>query len=370
MGKRGKKPSELVKMKLCAITGGRCQFCNKYLFTDKVSLEDNNDSNLAHIVASSPDGPRGNESSHALADKIENLMLMCQEHHHLIDNHPEIYTVEFLQELKKEKEKIYATFSEIQNLQKTNIVILRSAIKGYQQVNYDLTSIIKSFLLEKIPEDSNGIDINLISKENYTDAKYWEDLEKELKYHFDLTIKRVLERNPEAHFSVFPIAPIPLIIKLGYFFGDKLSVDVYQKFREPESWSWREKKGTNEFQHKKQIIDDKKNVALVISLTAEIDEKRVFAIKRDIGVIYKISAKRLGVDCILSKNDLRNFWLKYQEVCEDVKTNYKDAVVHFFSAMPVSAAFEVGRRFMPGVYNKMKIYEEKDGFFETITIGE
>ena len=40
---------------------------------------------LAHIVASDPDGPRGNESSHALSDSPENIMLMCDGHHRLID---------------------------------------------------------------------------------------------------------------------------------------------------------------------------------------------------------------------------------------------------------------------------------------------
>lgn len=370
MGNRGKSPSELVKMKLCAVTGGRCQFCNKFLFTDSVTLEEINDSNIAHIIASSPDGPRGGEKSHELSDKIENLMLLCLEHHQLIDKKPDIYTVEFLQELKTEKEKAYAMFSNMQNLQKTNIVIFRSKIKGVQQVNYNLTSIIKSFLLEKIPEDSNGIEINLLSKEKYSDKKYWSELTEELEYKFDSSIIRILERNPEAHFSVFPIGPIPLIIKLGYAFGDKLNVDIYQKFREPDSWSWVEKKETNQFYYKKHTVGDKKLVALVISLTADISEDRVFNANNDIGVIYTIAAQRKGVDCILSKMDLRNFWVKYQEVCEEIRRNYKDVDVHLFSALPVSAAFEIGRRFMPGVYNKMKIYEENEGFFETITIGE
>lgn len=49
---RGPAPSQFTKYLLCAKAAGRCQFCNKYLFADSVTLEDNNDSNLAHIVAS------------------------------------------------------------------------------------------------------------------------------------------------------------------------------------------------------------------------------------------------------------------------------------------------------------------------------
>ena len=85
---RGPAPSSKTVSILIARAGGRCQFenCNKNVFLDEVTLDDTNDSNVAHIIASSPDGPRGSKTqSFVMSDKIENLMLMCLEHHHLID---------------------------------------------------------------------------------------------------------------------------------------------------------------------------------------------------------------------------------------------------------------------------------------------
>ena len=38
--------------------------------------------------------------------------------------------------------------------------------------------------------------------------------------------------------------------------------------------------------------------------------------------------------------------------------------------VPVSAAFEMGRRFMPGVYPKLTIYDFAEGFIKTLAIGE
>ena len=55
---RGKSPSSLTKWLLIARTAGRCQICNKFLLTDQFTMIDNDNSNMAHIVASSPDGPR------------------------------------------------------------------------------------------------------------------------------------------------------------------------------------------------------------------------------------------------------------------------------------------------------------------------
>ena len=37
--------------------------------------------------------------------------------------------------------------------------------------------------------------------------------------------------------------------------------------------------------------------------------------------------------------------------------------------MPVSAAFELGRRHMPAVHPILEIYDDDDGFFKTLEIG-
>ena len=107
---RGPAPSHKTVSILIARAGGRCQFenCNKNVFLDEVTLDDTNDSNVAHIIASSPDGPRGSKTqSFEMSDKIENLMLMCLDHHHLIDEKGQehIYTVERLRAMKASQEE-------------------------------------------------------------------------------------------------------------------------------------------------------------------------------------------------------------------------------------------------------------------------
>ena len=59
-----------------------------------------------HIVARSPDGPRGDASfPKEKIDKYDNLVLMCSIHHKLIDDQPSFYTVEKLKEIKSIHEK-------------------------------------------------------------------------------------------------------------------------------------------------------------------------------------------------------------------------------------------------------------------------
>ena len=58
---RGKKPTPATIMRLIAASGGHCQFagCPCNLFKDEMTWAEFNNSNVAHIVAASPDGPRG-----------------------------------------------------------------------------------------------------------------------------------------------------------------------------------------------------------------------------------------------------------------------------------------------------------------------
>ena len=79
---------------------------------------------------------------------------------------------------------------------------------------------------------------------------------------------------------------------------------------------------------------------------------------------------RTGVDCIKSNEDLSNFWHLYQETMEEILNEFsQECEINLFPAMPVSACFEVGRRYMKKTYPKVKVYEEYNGYFESIQLG-
>lgn len=181
-----------------------------------------------------------------------------------------------------------------------------------------------------------------------------------------LTINAILDEDPNAHFSVFPLAPMPLIMKLGYQIGDKTRADIFQFSRAEDSWNWVAKEQTNNFSVEKQILNDGNHIALVFSLTADIAMVRITEVY-DADILYFIRAERFGVDCIQSPADLTAFWNKYQAVCDEIKNTYPEVQeIGVFPAMPVSAAFEVGRRYMPGVYPRFRIYDDDNGFLKPL----
>jgi hypothetical protein len=97
-------------------SGNRCAFpgCKKALVHPESDLDDPVVlSEIAHIVARSSDGPRG-EYPLPLEerDKYDNLILLCEEHHHIVDSQPHTYTVERLRQMKSDHEKLILEATE------------------------------------------------------------------------------------------------------------------------------------------------------------------------------------------------------------------------------------------------------------------
>ena len=367
-----KKIKELTKLQLIANAGGRCQFpgCNKKLFIDGITLKEFNNSNIAHIIAASQDGARGNEMSYEYSDKLENLMLMCLDHHKLIDDNPEEYTVEKLYEMKKQQEEKVQKLLDEMDYPGTEIVIFESPIKNKQDVRVDFGQTAEAVREQRKNPPKQCTPIRV--EERYCDYKseeYWKKIEKQLIYKINEQINTKYFYTHDLKLSLFPMAPIPLIIKLGNILGDKKIIDIYQKTRTPDTWAWLATEITNEFEIKKEIIGTGNRIALILSLTAEVDFDRITDVLNDVGIIYHLKAKRNGVDCIKSLEDLKKFWEKFQNICDQIKNVDKKNEVFVFPAIPVSAAFEVGRRHMPKTHPIMHIYDEDNGFFKTLTIG-
>lgn len=84
---------------LWARVGGQCSICDQDLT--------NTGGDVAHIVARQPDGARGDaELSPEQRDAYDNLILLCPNHHRLIDlTEPEKWSAERLRQVKADQEE-------------------------------------------------------------------------------------------------------------------------------------------------------------------------------------------------------------------------------------------------------------------------
>ena len=114
---------EKIKLILMGKSGGKCEFrgCNKIVLEETLTGKSGIYSNFAHIIADRENGPRGDKIlSQKLAKEESNIMVLCFEHHKLVDENEKEYTVQLLNEMKEEHENY---IEELMKIPKNNNVI-------------------------------------------------------------------------------------------------------------------------------------------------------------------------------------------------------------------------------------------------------
>lgn len=232
---RGKDLSTSNKLKLVALAAGCCEFegCGVNLFKNDDTDEPLNWSQIAHIIASSPDGPRGNNDSHKISNCLENNMLLCHKHHKLIDSDPTAFPPEKLLQMKLRHEAKVTECLQGLGAQETYTYIITSRI-GDKKVSINEADVLKS-TFPKFKTIGHPIVIDIsVSNETYNTKQYWKKAFKNLEDNLNLTFSSV--RNKGKNISIFALAPIPILAKLGKILGDKSNIEIFPIFRDKNLW--------------------------------------------------------------------------------------------------------------------------------------
>lgn len=367
---------EKIKVRLWGKAAGRCQYegCNKPLWEDALTRAEFNISYIAHIIADKPRGPRGdNILSEQLKADISNLMLMCDEHHRLIDKedvagHP----TDRLQKMKASHESRIELLTSIQEEKHSDIILYGANIGAHSSpVSWQKAS--EAMVPDRFPANSRGIVLGLRNSSYYDhEDSYW-NLEREnLKRQFETKVKPLLTGGEGLHFSIFALAPQPLLIQLGMLLSDIPAADVFQLHREPPTWHWQEPPEGFKY----TIQPPGKNgsaVALNISLSAPIDNARIKKVLGKDVVIWTLTTGEPHNDFMKGKEQLQHFRETLRKLLGEIKKQHgQDTVLHVFPAMPVSAAVEAGRVWMPKADMPLCIYDQnanRGGFVKAFSIG-
>lgn len=357
-----------VKMELWSKAGGRCEFlgCNKPLWRDGLTFDQLNESNIAHIIAYSPDGPRGDKVlSEALTTDISNLMLTCPEHHKLIDTKEYVtkYTLEDLQEMKKcHEDRIEAATSILPENKST--VIKYSAKIGSRAINLNEKAVL-SALFPKAYPGGDCIDLGLKNNAwDDSDPEYWTKEQENLEALFHKQIKPKIHNGTINHISVFGFAPQPLLILLGNLIGDKCPANVFQLNRENNNWTWRKDNDDTNYKIIEPAVISRSNVPVLnISLSGLIADSRIKKVIPN-GDIWTFTLDKPNTDFLTASNQLYIFKYEMRSLLDKIKQNYPEGIcLNIFPAMPVSTCIEFGRLILPktdmpmNIYNQMNTHE-------------
>ena len=364
-------PSDPLKVILLGKSGGLCEFrgCGEYIWKDTLTNNITNFSNIAHIIANSPNWVRGDATkSQKELNSPENLMILCQKHHKEVDDEKNGFTVEDLKEMKKEHEEF------IEELLKTKIDSRVNVIKYCKNIadrTIDITDEEVRMCTMKNKVWCKEI-INLSnSKMDERDSVEAYKIEQDnLEKLFNQRVKPLLEKDENAKFYVFGIAPQPNLIHLGTLMSDIIRVEVQQKQREPKIEWYLDDVDNVEFNISTKIPKVKnKKVALNLSFSGDIDDSRIISEVGEGYDIIKIESNIKGTDIIKSKKQLEQFRIEVRRVFEYIKDNYgRNSEINVFPALPVSLAVELGRCWMKKAHPKMVIFDEKNGFKKALEI--
>ncbi|MRR06723.1 MAG: SAVED domain-containing protein [Deltaproteobacteria bacterium] len=366
---------EQVRFRLWGKAAGRCQYegCNKPLWLDPLTKTEFNVAYIAHIIADKPKGPRGDSVlSEKLKDDISNLMLMCDEHHRLIDKkdidgHP----VNRLKAMKERHEKRIELLSSIDNDMRSHVLFYAARIgEHYSNISFEIAAM--AMVPHFFPTDSRAIELSL-KNSSFTDheATYWHIEEEHLSRQFTEKVKSRLAVSDIKHLSIFALAPIPLLVKLGSLLSDIPTAEIYQLHREPPNWSW-QTHYRNEFIVK--YPNSPRGIpAINLSLSATIDDSRISSTFTTDHSIWHLTVKDIGNDFLKSRDQLAHFRQAFRRLLDRMKAKHSEAsAIHIYPAIPVSIAVEIGRVWMPKADLPLIIYEQNrkvGGFYPALKIS-
>jgi len=373
-----KRPSipARVAMQLWNSSAGRCQFqgCNKPLWYNGLTFSKIKIGEMAHIIGVS--GARANDKSLDLAQKHENLMLLCKDCHLEIDRDEGKYTPQLLREWKENQEERVQMLLDLSDNLKCSILKFKANIgnENSSEINFE---DIKTALFENdkhYPAGRNFVtNIDLTTTSYSTEQLPWDFYNKTIEEQLSQLQKLGERQGDPKKLAVFAIAPIPLLIKLGNHLPKTIPLNIYQRDRITGEWVFNR---SNKFQTEYQITRKKgnenlKEVVVVINLSGNIINLPQTILSKDLPS-YTINSNKKIPGLSQSQEEIRSFLNLWMEIQKEVLDKYgTNAVIHLFPIVPNAIAVELGNKKLNGISPELKVYEFNKNtkeYFHAITI--
>jgi len=350
-----KSISETVKLQLWVKSAGRCEFkgCNVPVWYNGLTLGEGNFAQIAHIIGSSKDGPRGTEQSDQLQTDYSNLMLLCQRCHKEIDDHPENYPIELLINWKQEHEnRIEIQTDYPEDIHKSTILTCSVNIGDRSTpINFEA---IRNAMFPKYPTDIKGIKIEEREFERLGKSVEWQSFaEKKIKRKLQRCFEEGVDEVKIKHLSIFGIAPMPLLIFLGKCIGDTVPCDIYQSHRNIENtnktWNWQELTDEDTmFIVNCEQEGNSDTILLKLAISDSLNEDKYSTLLNSDVSIYQISVKEPSPHFLKTKRQLEIFSYEYRKLLNVIQTKHgANCKILILPAVPVSIAIECGRVILP-----------------------
>lgn len=378
--------------------GGRCQRCNLDLSRDQAGWLPYNLAENAHVVASAVAGTRGDDGrSVALANSIENHLLLCRSCHKIIDDKhrgEKLFPTEALMKLKQDHEGLVKRLMDLAKKPQSVAVYISAAV-GERRLQPMVVSDINMAIVNAnmVPALHHPIHIDLLSLLEIdaldSTPEFWAFASKKISRELEAKVLEGahVKLNEVEHFSIFGLAPIPVLALLGSLIPDTrkamhfepylaelnpgrepltdaIEMQVRQYDRDTSTWSWPSQRSlpppsfsaTHYSGPQQQQGGD---VAILCEVSFPTHEDLVRAVLPH-SPLYKLCASPVNPNLIQAHSDVEVFIQTFRDLLSRIeRTHGHEVHVHLFGALPVSCAIALGRVRVKGapslaIYNLQK----------------
>jgi len=371
-----------VVLELWTRSGGRCEFhgCNEYLLEDELTTNQAKLADIAHIVARSANGSRGEDPMPLTErNKFENLMLACTTHHRMIDNKrlADHFPKELLMQYKQDHEARIRHLTNMKPEHETVVLRVLGNIRGdsvsvsHEEVR---TAVLDAKRYPRYLRGDRTIEIDLQALSQEVNADYWTAAKSSIDDVVTQLIAPGIAKKEIGHLSVFALARIPVLVYVGNAIGDKVVTDFYQRHRdEPMDWRWRHGEVAAFDVTRIQHGTDQKRIALVLSLSGRITRESLPANIDDQYHIYEIAPVGINPDRSIfnTRESLAAFQRTYQSALRAIEAEHGlRGELHLFPAIPAPVAVICGRELLKDVSPQLHVYDRiGDGYELALTIN-
>lgn len=362
------------------LAGWRCQFdgCGADLSSHYVNGTSGNYSYLAHIVAASWDGPRGDKVwSKVLANEVSNIMLLCDKCHRLIDRiNPEAYSREILEEMRQRHVAEVKRLLDTLAYPNVQMLVIGGNIAG-QNMRFDVKAAEEAMwarALRATPA-AHTFSQNAGFLWNTGTPNYWETLFESLKTEIP-ALRGLLNGTSRGgaaptSLAVFPLHNISVQILSGRLLGESGTAHIFQFHRNEVAgkkggqWRWpdvpepaSDKFQVNELQGRREGDVE---ATLLVYLTCKIPPQELPSHLFD-GNAFVLPTLEVTIDApshaaISHPVDLELVGKAFDTALQKIQDAWRVQRIHLVAIAPSSACVRLGQKFQARYQRPAVLYE-------------
>jgi len=352
---RGKSFSKNTINSVIFESHGYCMFdgCGEDLTKDETTGKRGNFSYLAHNIASSENGARGSiVMSGILADNPDNVLLLCDKHHRLVDR---IATIDYpSNRLSQMKVNFNSTCSNLLNSLAYQPVpafsilwpVAGNSVSGPTEIEI---SQCLSTSKTRLSNQLNTINDNESFLKATSDDAVWSIIAGEIERAANGINMQLHSYNYKA--ALFAFGPMPSLIALGAKLGNKNGIIPMMRFRDGGRWTWPSDRPLGKFYDLNGIEDLTSGEEEVIILLATTSNPRNLAnaaeqiAKNKNAKVIEIRSKELGNGALAHPNDGIAFSADIQRLFHRLKSDFGVRNIHLLPCASNAVCVFFGQAF-------------------------